>query len=386
LKEVPSLNDQLLAAVSNRNVPVAEVSRLLASRADPWCKDDQGQYAFHVAASCGHEALPRLLAACDDEDRSYRKKVAALKELTSDGGERTVWTLVAELGHAHLIPSATACDLHRADGRNETPMDVAIEHDQADVVRALRLRGVPLPCADDNGDYLVHLAVKTKNVRLLQLLARVDDDLNQANRDGLSPMHLAVLQRDPSLIKVLHDLGTSTDSLAPLRSGVLGTPAHLAVELGGAASFIALANHGADMRRGYVILRTSIDIPGPQGRGPSPLQYAAARDRWQLLREAHAAGIPMDVRNLLDYAPAGSESANFLRSLDNVAAQKGAFAMPAGLTPTPSDRMLGTNLARPRDSASVGAGVPQSVRPSATVVGGAVIALARVVPGRAAGA
>lgn len=99
--------------------------------------------------------------------------------------------------------------------------------DTVAVERALQ-RGVSLFLEDSSGNTPLHLAVKSKNIQMIELLMRHETPLNSENKKGHTPLMLAI-DRGAEVL-VIQTLLTGGANIHHVSSRMGTTPAHLAAE------------------------------------------------------------------------------------------------------------------------------------------------------------
>ncbi|QLG46286.1 ankyrin repeat domain-containing protein [Costertonia aggregata] len=67
-------------------------------------------------------------------------------------------------------------------------------------LKLLTDKGLSLNETQENGNTLLHLAVKENNLSLLKRLEAFDIDINQKNKDGITPLHMAAMTSNNDII------------------------------------------------------------------------------------------------------------------------------------------------------------------------------------------
>ena len=91
---------------------------------------------------------------------------------------------------------------------------LAVSHRQSSAVSCLVRMGADPAVAAADGNTSYHLAVKRRDRKSLRELLkwRLDrENINLLNDKGLTPIHLAVLARDDTMVKMLFAFGAGTD-------------------------------------------------------------------------------------------------------------------------------------------------------------------------------
>ena len=80
------------------------------------------------------------------------------------------------------------------EGKNNsgrTPLHLACERDDLELVKMLVKAGADVNARDNNGDISLHLACKTNDLKLVQVLIEKGSDVNRKNNNGDIPLHIA---------------------------------------------------------------------------------------------------------------------------------------------------------------------------------------------------
>jgi ankyrin repeat protein len=150
---------------------------------------------------------------------------------------------------------------------------------QARVMEVLIARGASINHVDDNlGWTALHWASAESN-ETVKVLLDAGCQIDVMGKDGLTPLHLAILQEKLESAQLLLENGAIVNS----RSEEHGTPLQAAVSAGLDTLVAKLLQHGAD--------------PNPPG-GPLPLLHiAAARGSVDIARALLDAGVDRDMRD-----------------------------------------------------------------------------------------
>lgn len=174
-----------------------------------------GETPLHVASERGHTQAVAILLRhganphlCD-----YDRETAAIA--------------AAREGHNGVLRA-----LHKAGGDNsvllqprdtlsrETPAHMAAYFGNTDTLRLLKQLGVPMDGVDGGGRTLAHYAVsnlKAANVSAtLGVLDGLGAQLDQQDREGLRPLHIAVAQGIPAAVRTLIQFGAQVGSRSTL--------------------------------------------------------------------------------------------------------------------------------------------------------------------------
>ena len=166
-----------------------------------------------------------------EEWRRYSEPVTPLACLKSDGGD-SVPHLAAAWGHLQLVESIVSeCPslFLELNSRDQLPLHVAVQAGHIAVVKALvatvtfltatlsaerkeRILNVYV-VKDKDGDTALHLACKDRNGETVACLVNADQRASfLANKDGISPLYMAVEAGAVSLVKAMLKV-TNNDGL-----------------------------------------------------------------------------------------------------------------------------------------------------------------------------
>ncbi|KAJ1147872.1 hypothetical protein NDU88_000715 [Pleurodeles waltl] len=180
----------------------------------------------------------------------------------------------------------------------QTPLHLAVYLDQAEVVRALVLKGVNLDLQDRNGNTALHVACEQQHLNCAHILLQDKEppesprgaqhrewqDLKIQNWQGLACLHIATLKKNLSLISLL--LKRKAD--ISIKEGTSGkTPLHLAVEL---------------KDRGLVsyLLQNGAQVDAAMFNGCTPLHLAVGRKDATIASILCQSGADTLLRNMED--------------------------------------------------------------------------------------
>lgn len=167
-----------------------------------------------------------------------------------------------------------------------TPVFVAAENGQVDVIKTLADMGADLNTADNDGATPVCVAAGSGQVCAVEILAELGADIHICTSNGTTPTYVAAHQGHEAVIRVLAKLGA--DLNAPNYNGI--TPIYIASQEGHVNVIRALAELGADLKFGTVA--TNDDFPS------SPVYIAAQEGHVEVLYAFSELGV--DVNTPLD--------------------------------------------------------------------------------------
>uniref|UniRef100_H0YZJ3 Nuclear factor NF-kappa-B p105 subunit n=1 Tax=Taeniopygia guttata TaxID=59729 RepID=H0YZJ3_TAEGU len=230
--------------------------------------------------------------------------LAAQRHLTAvqdDNGDNVLHLAIIHL-HRDLVKNLLEVmpDLNYNDIINmrndlyQTPLHLAVITKQAKVVEDLLKAGADVSLLDRHGNSVLHLAATEGDDKILSLLLRhenVSPMVNLPNAEGLSAIHMVVMANSMSCLKQLIAAGVNVNAQEQ-KSG--RTALHLAVE----QENIPLA--------GCLLLEGDADVDSTTYDGTTPLHIAAGRGSTKLAAVLKAAGANPHIENFeplfdLDY-------------------------------------------------------------------------------------
>ena len=135
-------------------------------------------------------------------------------------------------------------DISMTDNYNSTPLHEAVRLENLEISQALLQRNPDLNTQDKNGITPLHIAVKTGNIDIIKALIERNDlqypgtglfqgsktltqaDLNIKTHEGKTALHLAILNRQDDIAKLLIENGANLDT----KDNEAKTALHLAIE------------------------------------------------------------------------------------------------------------------------------------------------------------
>lgn len=123
-----------------------------------------------------------------------------------------------------------------------TPLNIAVEMRQVEIVRALLAKGANPNVPDGNGNNAAHIALDTDQLSLLEELLKAGADANAGNKEYHSPAHFCALKGKTEALKLY--LAAKADPNLKEENGF--TPLHLAARAGRAPAVEALLAAGAE--------------------------------------------------------------------------------------------------------------------------------------------
>ncbi len=209
------------------------VEMLIEAGADVNHASDLAQWtALHGAARGGDRATVEVLieagAAVNVVDNGGRTPydVAAANghtetaELLADHGAEMTIHAAAGLGDLDRVEEMLAADpglLEDTGGAADTPLEVAVQAGQLNVVEFLLERGADPDVGRDRHEAPLHTAAKSRKrdaLRILKVLLEHGADLDARNFASETPLHVAVWQTRPKFVAALLEAGASPNARA----------------------------------------------------------------------------------------------------------------------------------------------------------------------------
>uniref|UniRef100_A0A8D2PDH4 Nuclear factor NF-kappa-B p105 subunit n=1 Tax=Zosterops lateralis melanops TaxID=1220523 RepID=A0A8D2PDH4_ZOSLA len=221
--------------------------------------------------------------------------LAAQRHLTAvqdDNGDNVLHLAIIHL-HTELVKNLLDVmpDLNYSDIINmrndlyQTPLHLAVITKQAKVVEDLLKAGADVSLLDRHGNSVLHLAATEGDDKILSLLLKhekVSPMVNLPNGEGLSAIHMVVMANSMSCLKQLIAARANINAQEQ-KSG--RTALHLAVE----QENIPLA--------GCLLLEGDADVDSTTYDGTTPLHIAAGRGSTKLAAVLKAAGANPHIEN-----------------------------------------------------------------------------------------
>ena len=269
-------------------------SYLLKKGLDPNARDLSGRTPLHYAAAAGNLAVIKLLLGdkhLDPDPRDFEGRtplmlaaeqghasaVAVLisyganPELTDHKGKQALDYAKGDARYALLYPLHYAVaqgdigavtrllkahpELATAkDDRGQTPVEVAVKHDRAQILRYLVGRKVPLEAGEGHPD-LLRLAVENNSAKVIRTLVRAGYDPNKRYEGGRTPLHIAAIKGHTEVANALLEAGAEVDATDDDGR----TPLHLAAKTSHGGVVKALLSHGAYINAMDTFGRTPVD-------------------------------------------------------------------------------------------------------------------------------
>ncbi|CAG9537301.1 unnamed protein product [Cercopithifilaria johnstoni] len=304
----------LLYAIKSRNISIFNKLLNRGAPVDTITKD--GRTIAHIAAFYANEEMIRhLLDSNIDfkavETRSNKIPLHFACNRSSKLGCRVTQILLKHLREGHLVE-----DLHKC-----LPIQYAVQCGNIDTVKLLLEidRSNQLLHVDENGDSLLHIACRSGNNDMLQLLTSYKQiDVNIANSAGWTVLHEAALKGNIPSLKILHKLGANAnvfdkEDRTPLHIAAAAGHTNIAEILiekfGGSVRarardgntllhIAALSGHASTA---LAFLKHGVPLCMPNRRGALGLHSAAAAGFVDIVQLLIARGTNVDIKTKDNY-------------------------------------------------------------------------------------
>ncbi|XP_066996041.2 uncharacterized protein [Anabrus simplex] len=224
---------------SSASCPSGSADAILAlvnAGANVEADDKDGLTALHCAASRGHtDCLETLVTLCGAE----------VDVIDSNGCTALFYSVT--LGHADStrLLLGYGAEPNRQDRKGRTPAHCGAAKGQLETLRILGSHGANLWVRNVKGDYPLHEAVASGRKDLVRwLLNQRPDAVNSPNNDGRCPLHIAAINNNMEMCKIVLDYQALLNSVMRTSKGQLMTPMDAALHRGnrGCAKYLQL--HG----------------------------------------------------------------------------------------------------------------------------------------------
>lgn len=164
--------------------------------------DDVGMTPLHAAASCGrHEAVRLLLAAkaaveCrDSEGRTALMCAVQGRELRHSRWASTPAKYSSTPGHKAVVQEllAAGADVDAADNSSNTPLHAAVRCGHVSVIRPLLAAGPNVAATNSLGVPPLHAAASRGSVEIVELLLAAGASPSAPDSKGNTPLQLAAM-------------------------------------------------------------------------------------------------------------------------------------------------------------------------------------------------
>ena len=103
-------------------------------------------------------------------------------------------------------------DVNIIDDEQNTPLHIAFQRDNIEIIMALLDRGADVNIIDDEQNTPLHLACKKGNIELVNKIINKGVDINASNGNQYTPLHLACKNGNVELVNKLIDKGADVNA------------------------------------------------------------------------------------------------------------------------------------------------------------------------------
>ncbi|HCT4436794.1 TPA: ankyrin repeat domain-containing protein [Klebsiella aerogenes] len=221
-------NTALMSAISDGEEVKDDYLHIIELK-KPGAPQEEESVLDKIVAATAERSLARNGSALMTEDMALKAAPGILKK----NGEEIV---------ALLLKSGA--DVNAVNNDGETAFYQAINHNRStSVIKALTDAGADVNKADNEGTSPLMLAAVSTDPTLINMLALPGLDVDQTNRDGLTPLQIASAYGAPAVISALVERGAKVDFL----SSKDFTALMMAVKMEKKSSVVALLAAGANV-------------------------------------------------------------------------------------------------------------------------------------------
>jgi palmitoyltransferase ZDHHC13/17 len=175
----------------------------------------------------------------------------------------------ASIPHVALLLTKGHADIEAKDSSGCTPLLIAAQYGQVEVVAFLLQKGAQLLAVDKSGDTALHWASYKGSIPVCGLLGYYDNALTFAMVDqyGQTPLHLAALRGHTSVVRyILRQLGTTLNNTKSGKSSTFSSSSAL-------SDVLFLKDKNGRTPLDLAIHKVKNDVEQPR---PPPYQYLSA--------------------------------------------------------------------------------------------------------------
>lgn len=200
--ELPDLSarvrgQETLATIAARTGRANVIEYLADKKVDLSVSNDQDETPASLAATKGHLVVIKTLNLSD----------LFLSTILKNG--ETLATAAAKSGHTHIIQylADKKADLSAKNSHNQTPLEIAATFGNVSVIKKLLENKINVNEKNINhGWTAAHIAANFGQISALEILIQNNADLNAPDKNGLTPLHLAINNQAYDTVKSLLDL------------------------------------------------------------------------------------------------------------------------------------------------------------------------------------
>ncbi|XP_072391834.1 uncharacterized protein [Diabrotica undecimpunctata] len=212
------------------------VLALIRAGANVEAADKDGLTALHCAASRGHtDCMDTLLTLCG----------ASVDIIDTNGC--TALHYAVTLGHADAtaLLLAHGADPNRQDRKGRSPAHCGCAKGQFETVKLIGSHGANLWLRNARGDFPLHDAAASGRRELVRWLLEIrPSQVNARNNDGRCSLHMAALNDNADMCKILLDAGAQINPVLRTSKNVFMTPLDCALQRGYRSTAKYLQLHG----------------------------------------------------------------------------------------------------------------------------------------------
>ncbi len=186
-------NLDLLNAI--KNSIYNKVEQAILNGADINGQDDDGNTAFMLAVQVNEHRIIKLLI----------KNRANLNTPNNNGNPPLIWAIRnGRITASKMIINSEIADLDIQDKDGVTPLFMAVAESNHEVIKMLTNKKANPNIPDNDGDYPLTWAIKNRRSASAKIIIDSDlADLNVQDKDGVTPLFMAVSKSNHEVIKML---------------------------------------------------------------------------------------------------------------------------------------------------------------------------------------
>ena len=196
---------------------LAIIDYFLSKKVDINAVDTKGNNAFMAASGTKDVALlQHLLPNLKDINAVNTKGESALYAAIQNGTSEVVSFLISK-GAKTTIVSKEGNLAYALVQSYKKPRPNETSNDFSEKIEVLKKNGVNFAQAQKDGSSLYHAAVVKNDMNLFKMLEGLNIDINAKDKDGMTALHkAAMMSKDDVLLKYLVSLGANTNLMTDL--------------------------------------------------------------------------------------------------------------------------------------------------------------------------